>query len=66
MYRAMERNFYLDYPKKEDWIIAKAQLKLFMENSRNLEWFLTDTPKNVKVYTEIERNKKGKVIGAKS
>lgn len=66
MYRAMERNFYLDYMKKPEWIVAKAQLKLFMECSRNLEWFLTEMPNRVELHTELERDKKGKVIGAKS
>lgn len=66
MYRAMERNFYLDYQKKQDWLISKAQLKLFMENTRNLDWFLHDYPKGVEIYTELERDKKGKVVGAKA
>lgn len=66
MYRAMERNFYLDYQKKQDWLISKAQLKLYMENTRNLDWFLHDWPKDIELHTELERNKKGKVIGAKA
>ncbi|MDE7442131.1 MAG: hypothetical protein K2M69_08195 [Muribaculaceae bacterium] len=66
MYRAMERNFYLDYKKKQDWLISKAQLKLFMENTRNLDWFLHDYPKGVEIFTELERDKKGKVMSAKA
>lgn len=66
MYRALERMFYLNHQKKEDWLVSKAQLKLFMENTRNLEWLLTDIPNDVVLYTELERNKKGRVIGAKS
>lgn len=65
MYVAMERMLYLDYKKKVDWIEAKAQLKLFMENTRNLEWLLTEIPEGVDLYTQYERDKKGKVIGAK-
>lgn len=66
MYRAMERNFYLDYRKKQDWLVSKAQLELFIENTRNLDWFLHDYPKGVEIFTELERDKKGKLIGAKA
>ena len=66
MYRAMERNFYLDYQKKQEWLVSKAQLELFIENTRNLDWFLHDYPKGVEIFTELERDKKGKLIGAKA
>ena len=66
MYRAMERNFYLDYRKKQDWLVSKAQLELFIENTRNLDWFLHDLPKDIELFTELKRDKKGKLIGAKA
>lgn len=66
MYRAMERNFYLDYQKKQEWLVSKAQLELFIENTRNLDWFLHDLPKDIELFTELKRDKKGKLIGAKA
>lgn len=66
MFCALERMSYLDFKKKQDWLIAKAQLKLFMDNNRNLDWFLHEMPNDVDIFTELERDKRGKVIGAKA
>lgn len=73
MFSALEKSGFLDIPKpkglssnKEDRIINKAQLKLYLESQRNLDWFLHGEPNSVQVYTEIERDRKGKVIGARA
>lgn len=71
MYSALERKGFLDIPgsekrANEDRITNKAMLDLYMENSRNLEWLLTEVPDSVQMVTSFERNKKGKIIKAKS
>lgn len=71
MYSALERKGFLDIPSNEkrvneDRITNKAMLDLYMENSRNLEWLLTEVPDSVQMVTSYERNKKGKVIKAQS
>lgn len=74
MFQALKNNDYLDIPRPKgerkqtvaDTIANKAQLDLYMENSRNLDWFLHGFPKGVEVITEFERDKNGKVIGAKA
>lgn len=71
MYSALERKGFLDVPSSvkkanEDRITNKAMLYLYLENSRNLEWLLTEVPDSVQMVTSFERNKKGKVIKAKS
>lgn len=71
MYSALERKGFLDIPSSakkanEDRITNKAMLDLYMANSRNFEWLLTEVPDSVQMVTSFERNKKGKVIKAKS
>lgn len=71
MYSALKHKGFLDIPSSvkkanEDRITNKAMLDLYMENSRNLEWLLTEVPDSVQMVTSFERNKKGKVIKAKS
>lgn len=67
MYRALINKGFLDfYAKKEDKITNDAILKAYMQNTRNMEWLLTDLPVNVEVRTIFERDKKGKVVAATS
>lgn len=73
MFRALERNGFLDVPDREsnkkateDRITNRAMLDLYLENSRNLEWLLSEVPDTVRMITSFERDKKGKVIKAKS
>lgn len=75
MYRALESKGYLAVPankgsgvtrRANDLIINKAQLKLYMSSSRNIEWLLTDVPIKITIRTNLIRNNKGKVVGAES
>lgn len=74
MYLALKDGGYLDIPKeadgtftaKETRIMNNAHLQCFCENARNLDWFLHGTPKDIDLATTFERDKKGKIVGAKS
>jgi len=61
MYRALSNKGFLDfYAKKEDKICNEAMLKAYMQNTRNMEWLLTDVPNGVELRTTFDRDKKGK------
>lgn len=52
--------------KRPDKIVVKSIFDLFTENTRNLEWCLHGLPEGVEIRTQLEKNKRGKIIGAKS
>lgn len=77
MLRAMQDHRLLNLPtikgtKKSDAVKpaephdVKALVALMSESTRNLDWFLHGWPENVEVCISHERDKKGKVIGAKA
>lgn len=65
MYRALGANGFLEQPKS-DAIVNKAMLAAYMSSTRNMEWLLEGMPKGVELHTEIERDQKGRIKGAKS
>ena len=74
MFRRLHEDHYLDivYPRdtkkytKEERYVNKAELELFIKNSRNIEWFLVGRPNSVELHTKLERDDKGRVKGAKA
>lgn len=71
--RVLLEHHMLDIPKpkglgslKEDRFTNKAYLDLMMESTRNLDWFMHGAPGSVQIRTSFDRDKKGKVIGAKA
>lgn len=71
--RVLLKHHMLDIPKpkglgssKEDRFTNKAYLDLMMESTRNLDWFMHGAPGSVQIRTSFDRDKKGKVIGAKA
>ena len=80
MARALEAFDLLDFPKKKTGhggyprltiprahpIVNKAVYDLFLSTSRNLEWCLEGLPANIEILTDIERNKSGRITGAKA
>lgn len=65
MYRALECRGFLVQPKSEA-VVNRAMLSAYMSSTRNMEWLLEGLPQGVELYTEIERDKKGRIKGAKS
>lgn len=78
MARALEEWDLLDFPKKKtvhggyspivlqrnDPIVNKAVLDLFLSSPRNIEYCLQGLPNNVEIQLNTERDKKGKVVKA--
>lgn len=71
MFRTLKNQGLLDIPKeassrskREDSITNEALLKLYLKDSRNLDWFLHGVPGNVEVRIKTERDKKGKTVKA--
>lgn len=78
MARALEEWDLLDFPKRKighggyspitiqrnDPIVNKAILDLFLSSTRNIEYCLRGLPNNVEIQLDTEKDKKGKVVKA--
>lgn len=52
--------------KRADRIVNKAVFDLFLSSTRNLEYCLHGLPDGIEIFTDIERDKKGKIKAAKA